>query len=110
MPCGRVYDSWSARPGLVVCQAFPRTSPRHTGPAQRFTAAARAIDVREASVPERIESMSDSPLIPERIAGLRDLATDLWWVWHRDAREVFRKLDYKVWRLTAHNPVRMLRL
>jgi starch phosphorylase len=54
--------------------------------------------------------MSDFPVLPERIAGLQDLAMDLWWVWHRDAREVFRRLDYKVWRLTAHNPVRMLRL
>ena len=33
--------------------------------------------------------MSESPVIPERIAGLWDLATDLWWVWHREAREVF---------------------
>lgn len=54
--------------------------------------------------------MIDAPALPDRIAGLIDLATDLWWVWHRDAREVFRRLDYKVWRLTAHNPVRMLRL
>ncbi|MBA2354013.1 MAG: alpha-glucan family phosphorylase [Acidobacteria bacterium] len=54
--------------------------------------------------------MSESSPIPERIAGLHDLATDLWWVWHNDAREVFRRLDYKVWRLTAHNPVRMLPL
>ena len=54
--------------------------------------------------------MSEPSVLPDRIAGLHDLATDLWWVWHRDAREVFRKLDYKVWRLTAHNPVRMLRL
>jgi len=55
-------------------------------------------------------TMSDFPTLPERIADLQELATDLWWVWHRDAREVFRRLDYKVWRLTAHNPVRMLRL
>lgn len=55
-------------------------------------------------------TMSEIPALPERIAGLHDLATDLWWVWHREAREVFRKLDYKIWRLTAHNPVRMLRL
>ena len=28
----------------------------------------------------------------------------------RDARDVFRRLDYPLWRLTAHNPVRMLNL
>src|SRR5262245_12247509 len=47
--------------------------------------------------------------IPERISGLEELATDLWWSWHPEARLVFRQLDYQVWRATAHNPVRMLR-
>ena len=33
---------------------------------------------------------------------------DLWWSWNRTARNVFRRLDYALWRLTAHNPVKML--
>jgi starch phosphorylase len=33
----------------------------------------------------------------------------LWWTWNAQAREVFRLLDYTLWRQTAHNPVRMLR-
>ena len=41
--------------------------------------------------------MSDFPALPERIAGLHDLATDLWWVWHPDAVELFRRLDRKLW-------------
>src|SRR5437660_1518162 len=47
---------------------------------------------------------------PERIGRLDDLAGDLWWSWHGEARAVFRRLDYALWRVTAHNPVRMLRL
>jgi len=47
--------------------------------------------------------------IPERIGRLEELTTDLWWSWHPEARNVFRHLDYQVWRATAHNPVRMLR-
>ena len=39
-----------------------------------------------------------------------ELANDLWWTWNSQAREVFRKLDYPLWRQTAHNPVLMLRL
>jgi starch phosphorylase len=35
---------------------------------------------------------------------------DLWWTWNTPAREVFRRLDYPLWRQTAHNPVLMLRL
>ncbi len=46
--------------------------------------------------------------LPERIARLEELAVDLWWVWQEEAREVFRRLDYRLWRSTAHNPVRML--
>ena len=48
--------------------------------------------------------------IPERIRRLEELACDLWWSWHYRARDVFRRLDYALWRETAHNPVRMLRL
>jgi starch phosphorylase len=47
--------------------------------------------------------------IPERITRLAELATDLWWTWNPPAREVFRRLDYTLWRQTAHNPVLMLR-
>src|SRR5438094_10092926 len=46
--------------------------------------------------------------IPERINRLEELAVDLWWSWNREARSVFRRLDYTLWRATAHNPVRML--
>ena len=53
---------------------------------------------------------SNLPPFPERIARLEDLAVDLWWSWHAETREVFRRLDYALWRATAHNPVRMLRL
>jgi starch phosphorylase len=51
----------------------------------------------------------DSPALPARLSRLRELAYDLWWTWN-PAREVFRKLDRKLWRRTAHNPVLMLRL
>jgi starch phosphorylase len=34
----------------------------------------------------------------------------LWWSWTVEARDVFRSLDYPLWRLTAHNPVRILQL
>jgi starch phosphorylase len=49
------------------------------------------------------------PPIPERLQRLPELATDLWWTWIPQAREVFRRLDYPLWRQTAHNPVLMLR-
>jgi starch phosphorylase len=51
---------------------------------------------------------SGLPPLPERINRLDELAVDLWWSWNREARRVFRRLDYTLWRATAHNPVRML--
>jgi starch phosphorylase len=48
--------------------------------------------------------------LPDRIRRLEELAYDLWWSWNTDARQVFRRLDYPLWRFTAHNPVRMLHL
>ena len=46
--------------------------------------------------------------LPARLSRLPELAYDLWWTWN-PARELFRRLDYDLWRQSAHNPVRMLR-
>src|SRR5215813_2094386 len=48
------------------------------------------------------------PPLPEPLKRLAELATDLWWSWNSEGRRVFRRLDYTLWRTTAHNPVRML--
>ena len=48
--------------------------------------------------------------LPDRISRLEELAYDLWWSWAPEGRNLFRALDYPVWRLTAHNPVRMLKM
>ena len=56
-----------------------------------------------------MERFSTSAPLPNRIHRLHELALDLWWSWRPTARQVFRRLDYSLWRATAHNPVRMLR-
>jgi len=57
-----------------------------------------------------MESRAGFPSLPERISGLGKLAFDLWWSWNPEAREVFQCLNYPLWRLTAHNPVRLLQM
>ncbi|MBI2853437.1 MAG: alpha-glucan family phosphorylase [Chloroflexi bacterium] len=51
--------------------------------------------------------VGNSPL-PERISRLYELANNLWWSWHEEARQLFRSLDYALWRTSGHNPVRQL--
>jgi len=47
--------------------------------------------------------------LPERIGRLEELANNLWWSWHTQGRDLFRALDYPLWRLSGHNPVKQLR-
>ena len=53
-------------------------------------------------------SMSSEPPLPKRIERLSELANNLWWSWHPRARELFRALDYALWRASGHNPVKQL--
>ncbi len=46
--------------------------------------------------------------LPSRIARLEELAYNFWWSWHREARDLFKMLDYTLWRTTSHNPVQIL--
>ncbi len=49
------------------------------------------------------------PHIPDRISGLVDLAFNLWWSWHPAARMLFKMLNRAAWKVSVHNPVKMLR-
>ena len=48
-------------------------------------------------------------ILPKRIERLGELANNLWWSWDEDGRQVFRSLDYELWRASGHNPVKQLR-
>ncbi len=53
--------------------------------------------------------MGESVSIPPRIGRLWEIASNLWWSWHPEARTLFELLDRPLWRLSRHNPVRELR-
>jgi glycogen phosphorylase len=46
--------------------------------------------------------------LPEKLGRLAELAYNLWWSWTPEARQLFRRMDYPLWRSTQHNPVQML--
>jgi starch phosphorylase len=47
--------------------------------------------------------------LPERIGQLSDIAQNLWWSWQLDARELFHRIDHRLWEGTRHNAVQFLR-
>ncbi len=60
--------------------------------------------------------MTDNPPGPDEpaepppgpLARLQELASNLWWSWKPEARTLFRDLDPMLWRVTKHNPVKLL--
>src|SRR6266403_932742 len=50
------------------------------------------------------------PDIPAPLQPLLEIAHNLWWVWHSEGVELFRRLDRKLWEDVYHNPVKMLGL
>ena len=49
------------------------------------------------------------PRLPARIAGLGELAENLWWSWNPAARMLFKSLDRQAWKESIHNPDKMLK-
>jgi starch phosphorylase len=59
-------------------------------------------------VPPSLRTFQVFPDIPAPLMPLLELAHNLWWVWHPDAVELFRRLDRQVWEEVYHNPVKLL--
>lgn len=61
-----------------------------------------------------MDETANSPLrfpnLPERIRGIERLSYNLWWSWHRPARELFPAISLQAWRESEYNPLRMLAL
>ncbi|MGD9022600.1 MAG: alpha-glucan family phosphorylase, partial [Deltaproteobacteria bacterium] len=48
--------------------------------------------------------------LPERLRPLEALAHNLWFSWHHDIRNLFRRMDAELWESSKHNPIYMLRV
>ena len=72
------------------------------------------MEYREATViissPDSLDSTDGTltRVLPRRILGLGELAYNLWWSWHPEARNLFKVLDRPLWKATGHNPVQLL--
>ena len=55
-----------------------------------------------------LRTFSVEPALPEALLPLKEMAYNMWWCWHGDALNIFRRLDAKLWEDVYHNPVALL--
>src|SRR5580700_9322758 len=60
------------------------------------------------SVIPSVRTFQVFPDVPAALQPLLEMAHNLWWVWHPDAAELFRRLDRDLWEEVYHNPVKLL--
>ncbi|WP_243545719.1 alpha-glucan family phosphorylase [Pseudodesulfovibrio tunisiensis] len=56
----------------------------------------------------RLRSFNVVTELPPALTRLRELANNLWWVWHRDSQELFEWMDADKWHECEHSPIRFL--
>ncbi len=56
----------------------------------------------------RINTFQVIPRLPERLAGLREMAFNFMWSWNEEMRALFVRLDRELWDATYQNPVLVL--
>lgn len=62
------------------------------------------------SIPEKfLGKVHFVPTLPKKLAGLDELAKNLWWTWNPNARALFRRIDINTWIASKGNAVRFLR-
>ena len=63
----------------------------------------------DSNLRKRIKKMTHlKDKVPEKIGRIVEIAYNLWWSWHSNSRELFKRLDHQLWRRTQHNPVLIL--
>src|SRR5216117_257348 len=78
-------------------------------PQSAAAAGAPGVPSAPAAHPTIAPPAPPSPPLPERVSRLVDLSQNLWWSWQLDARELFHRIDPRLWETTRHNAVSLLR-
>ena len=65
------------------------------------------IKANNANEPIWKEVYSQSRL-PKQLEPLKEMATNLWWVWNHEGAKLFGKIDPALWKSTEGNPVQLL--
>ncbi|HOM76502.1 MAG TPA: alpha-glucan family phosphorylase [Anaerohalosphaeraceae bacterium] len=57
---------------------------------------------------QTVHTFTVKPSLPEQLKDLQVIVRNLYWTWHYDITEIFRRIDYDLWKQCIHNPVKML--
>jgi starch phosphorylase len=57
---------------------------------------------------QTVRTFTVKPSLPEPLKDLKVIASNLYWSWHYEITDIFRRIDYDLWKQCAHNPVKML--
>ncbi|MCP4681214.1 MAG: glycosyltransferase family 1 protein [Desulfobacterales bacterium] len=52
-----------------------------------------------------LQTLQVFPYVPEPLSFLEVLVRNLWWCWHLDAIELFRRISPKLWQESGRNPI-----
>ena len=63
---------------------------------------------KERAQMKTVRTFTVKPSLPEALADLRVVANNLYWSWHDEIAEIFRRIDYDLWKQCSHNPIKML--
>ncbi len=63
---------------------------------------------KDKSHMKTVRTFTVKPSLPEALGDLRIVANNLYWSWHDEIAEIFRRIDYDLWKQCSHNPVKML--
>jgi len=63
---------------------------------------------KEAKAMKTVRTFTVKPSLPDALKDLYTVAGNLYWSWHYEITELFRRIDYDLWKQCAHNPVKML--
>ena len=59
-------------------------------------------------VMQTVRTFTVKPSLPEPLQDLKLIASNLYWSWHTEITDIFRRIDYDLWKQCSHNPVKML--
>jgi len=57
---------------------------------------------------QNVRMFTVKPSLPEPLKDLQVVANNMYWSWHYEITDLFRRADYDLWKQCMHNPVRML--